>query len=79
MAKATITYNLEDNDDKIAFERSTKAIDLCKILWDMQQEFRRLLKYQELTPDVSEQVEKLSDFFQEKLFENNVDLDTLYN
>jgi hypothetical protein len=78
MPQATLTYNLGEHDEKIAFERSAKALDLCAVLSDMDQEFRRKLKYEELSDEVYTNVENLREFLHSSLAEHGVDLDRLY-
>ena len=79
MAKATITYDLEDIDDKAAFERAVKAIDLWAVLYELQQELRRLAKHEELTAEVYDQVDKIRDFLYNTMLDHNIDLDALYH
>lgn len=41
MAKATLTFNLEDEDDKHKYDEMMKASNYSQALWEFDQEFLR--------------------------------------
>ena len=73
--KATLHFNLEDEQDKKAFRRASKADNTYSILWDLSMELRRLRKYCELSEEKSAMLEEISEFFHNQLNEHNVDFD----
>lgn len=70
--KAKLTFNLPE--DKHEWDNAVKADAMFCVLWDVKQELRSLLKYQELTSEQYDIVEKISDKFYMILEENNVNL-----
>jgi hypothetical protein len=47
MAKAILEYDLSDEDDNNSHARAVKSLDLCLVLWDMDQYLRSQTKYNE--------------------------------
>ena len=45
MAKATLSFDLDDQDDKLAFHRAALALELALVLWDVDQRLRETDKY----------------------------------
>ena len=45
--KATLNFDLDDADDKMAHLRCTKALDLALALWHFDQWLRSQIKYNE--------------------------------
>ena len=43
MAKATLEYNLDDHDDKMAHKRAVKSTDLALALWEIEMNLRKRL------------------------------------
>jgi hypothetical protein len=44
--KATLTFNLEDAEDKFNFKRCEKAKDMAMLLWELQvNSYRKFTKY----------------------------------
>jgi hypothetical protein len=41
MAQAILKYDLSDSDDKMEFERATKALDMALVLWELQYNYRK--------------------------------------
>ena len=44
MAKATLEYDLNDYDDKMAHKRAVKSTDLALALWEIQINLRKRLE-----------------------------------
>lgn len=63
--KATLTFDLNDSDERAEHKRAIQATDAYLVLWDLDQELRQKLKYSELTGEreiaYSEIREKLHD------------------
>lgn len=49
MAKATLVFNLDNPDDRLAHMRAVKATDLACALWDIDQFLRNHLKHGNLS------------------------------
>ena len=48
MSKATLTFDLNDSDDRMEFERMMKARDMAMLLWELDMNgYRRFTKYNE--------------------------------
>jgi len=41
MPKATITYDLDDNDDLMAYNRANKSLDMSLAIWDITYNTRK--------------------------------------
>jgi hypothetical protein len=41
MAKAILEFNLDDPDDRMAFNRANKALDMTCVLFEIQNNFRK--------------------------------------
>jgi hypothetical protein len=41
MAQAILKYDLSDSDDRMDFERATKALDKALVLWELQYNYRK--------------------------------------
>lgn len=70
--KATLEFNLPE--DKHEWENAIRADAMFASLWDVQQELRRLWKYEELSEEQFEMVERIRDSFHSILEENNINL-----
>lgn len=44
--KATIEFNLDEEDDKFAHARAIKALDVLMVIWDFDSYLREQCKYQ---------------------------------
>ena len=46
MSKANLTFDLDDRDDRIEFERMMKAKDMAMMLWELDMNgYRKFTKY----------------------------------
>ena len=71
--KAKLTFNLPE--DKHEWENAIRADAMFCALWDLSQELRTLWKYEELSEDEWNMVERIRDKFYEILDENQIKLD----
>jgi len=71
--KATIEFNLPDDDAE--YYCATKGTAMLNALWEMQQEVRKIWKYEELNEDESNMVERIREKFFDILRENDINLD----
>ena len=48
MSTATLTFDLSEGDDRIEFNRITKALDMASMLWELDMNgYRKFTKYNE--------------------------------
>jgi len=72
MATATITYDLNDHDDRIAHYRATISMDIAMVLREYDQYLRSEYKYGE-----KEEAYAYREKFNQFLNERNIDLDKI--
>lgn len=70
--KARLTFNLPDEQHD--FDVAIQGSKMYSALWDISQELRRLWKYEELSEEQFEMVERIRDSFHSILQEHNVNL-----
>lgn len=70
--KAILEFNLPE--DKHEWENAVQADDMFACLFDVQQELRRVWKYEELTEEQFEMVERIRDSFHSILQDHNINL-----
>ena len=70
--KAILEFNLPD--DQHSWDNAMRADAMFACLWDIQQELRRLWKYEELSEEELKMVERIRDSFNSIIQENNVNL-----
>ena len=70
--KAILEFNLPDEQHE--FYCATKGQDMISVLWELQQELRKLYKYEELNKDETLIVERLQSFLNNSLNENEINL-----
>ncbi len=70
--KATIEFNLPDEDAE--YYCATKGTAMLNALWEINTELRTLWKYEELTEDESNMVERIREKFFDILQENEINL-----
>ena len=71
--KAKLTFDLPQ--DKYEWENAIRADAMFCALWDLSQELRTLWKYEELSEEEWNMVERIRDKFYEILSEHNINLD----
>lgn len=80
MAKAILEFDLNDFDDKMSHMRAVQSLDMASSLWDIEQYFRKEIKYNEsLSQEAYDALEKARDEFYRILSEHNIDIDKLLN
>jgi len=77
--KAILEFDLNEPDDVTAHKRAVKALDLCIVLWDIDQYLRSQTKYapDDMPEEVYNALDKAREKFYEIMNEHNVSLDEL--
>ena len=70
--KAQLTFDLLE--DKYEWENAIRADAMFCALWDLSQELRTLWKYEELSEEEWNMVERIRDKFYQILQEHNINL-----
>ena len=63
--KATLEFNLPE--DKEEFDAANKGMDWALLAWDIDQLLRNKLKYSDLLPNTSAELEEIRDTLNEML------------
>jgi hypothetical protein len=71
--KAILEFNLPE--DKYEWENAMRADAMYSVLWDLSQELRTLWKYEELSEEEWNMVERIRNKFYEILGDNQINLD----
>ena len=71
--KATLEFNLPD--DQHEFDLAVQGGKMYSALWDISQDLRKLWKYEELSEEEWNMVERIRDKFYEILNEHQINLD----
>lgn len=80
MAKGILEFDLNEPDDATAHKRAVKALDLCLALLDIEQEFRKQIRYNEsLTEEAIESLNNMRESYYDIKSKYNIDLDELVN
>jgi hypothetical protein len=74
MSKATFTFDMDDQDDRLEHLRHTKSLSMAVTLWEIRREFRAKLKHSE-TDDMP--IEKALEIVLTHMADNDIDLDHL--
>ena len=79
MSKANLTFDLNDSDDRIEFERMMKARDMAIMLWELDMNgYRRFTKYNERQEGAyQEGIEEVFEYIRELLKEHQIDVEQL--
>lgn len=77
--KAILEFDLNEEDDVIAHKRCVQSLDLVLMLWDVEQELRKLTKYapDSMSQETYDELTKFREWFYETLNEKNISLDNL--
>lgn len=82
MPKGTLSFNLNDSDEKMAFNRAVKSTDLAIALFELRYNLIRGLEYEfdggkiQTPEDALERFrQKINELFEE----NNINIDDLIN
>lgn len=70
--KATLEFNLPEDDAE--FYCATKGTAMLNVLWELQQELRKLYKYEELNEDEYKIVERMRNFLNDSLNDHEINL-----
>jgi len=79
MSKATLTFDLDDRDDRIEFERATKALDMAMILWELDMNgYRKFTKYNDRQEGAyQEGIEEVFEYIRGLMREHNIEVEQL--
>jgi hypothetical protein len=79
MSKATLTFDLNDGDDRMDFERMMKAKDMAMALWELDMNgYRKFTKYNERQEAAyQEGIEEVFEYIRELLKEHQIDVEQL--
>ena len=79
MSTATLTFDLSDSNDRVEFNRATKAIDMAMMLWELQMNgYRKFTKYNDRQDDAyQEGIEEVFEYIRGLLREHNIDVEQL--
>jgi hypothetical protein len=79
MSKANLTFDLDDSDDRIEFERMMKSRDMAMALWELDMNgYRKFTKYNERQEAAyQEGIEEVFEYIRELLKEHNIDVEQL--
>jgi hypothetical protein len=82
--KATLSYNLNDPDDRMAHLRAVKSMDMASALFDITRNLRKKIqnRYEDIDNthnDVFDGIDAVFDEIYDILEDNNIDIDELIN
>ena len=79
MSKANLTFDLDDSDDRIEFERMMKARDMAMALWELDMNgYRKFTKYNDRQEGAyQEGIEEVFEYIRELLKEHQIDVEQL--
>lgn len=76
--KAVLIFNLNNQDDKLRYKIANKADSMALSLWEFSQStLRKIRKYEELTKEEEDMINRVEREFYETLVQYGVDLDEL--
>jgi hypothetical protein len=79
MSKANLTFDLDDRDDRIEFERMMKARDMAMVLWEIDMNgYRKFTKYNDRQEGAyQEGIEEVFEYFRALLTHHDIDIEQL--
>ena len=79
MSTATLIFDLTDFDDRIEFNRATKAIDMAMMLWELEMNgYRKFTKYNDRQEGAyQEGIEEVFEYIRGLMREHNIDVEQL--
>jgi len=82
--KATLSYNLNDPDDRMSHLRAVKSLDMASALFDITRNLKNKIenRYEDIdntNNDVFDGIEAVFDEIYNILEDNNIDIDELIN
>lgn len=79
MAKGILEFDLTDSDDKMEFERASKALDMALVLWEMAHNTKKTIynqiEFEKL--DAYDAVDKVFEKLWDEMNEHGINLDRL--
>ncbi len=79
MSKATLTFDLSDSNDRVEFNRITKARDMASLLWEIEMNgYRKFTKYNERQEGAyQEGIEEVFEYFRALMTHHEIDVEQL--
>jgi len=79
VSKATLTFDLNDGDDRLEFERMMKSKDMALMLWELDMNgYRKFTKYNDRQEEAyQEGIEEVFEYIRELLKEHQIDVEDL--
>ena len=79
MSTATLTFDLSDGDDRIEFNRATKALDMAMALWEIDMNgYRKFTKYNERQEAAyQEGIEEVFEYIRDLLQQRQINVEDL--
>jgi len=79
VSKATLTFDLDNSDDRMEFERMMKAKDMAMLLWEIDMNgYRKFTKYNERQEEAyQEGIEEVFEYFRALLSHHEIDVEQL--
>jgi hypothetical protein len=79
MSTATLTFDLSDGDDRMEFNRATKALDMAMMLWELDMNgYRKFTKYNDRQEGAYQDgIEEVFKYIRELLKEHQIDVEQL--
>jgi hypothetical protein len=79
MSKATLTFDLNDSDDRMEFERMMKARDMAMLLWEIDMNgYRKFTKYNDRQEGAyQEGIEEVFEYFRALLSHHEIYIEQL--
>jgi hypothetical protein len=79
MSTATLTFDLTDSNDRVEFNRITKARDMASLLWEIEMNgYRKFTKYNERQEAAyQEGIEEVFEYIRGLLREHNIEVEQL--
>ena len=79
MSTATLTFDLSDSDDRMEFNRATKALDMAMAFWELQMNgYRKFTKYNDRQEGAyQEGIEEVFEYIRKLLKEHQIDVEQL--
>jgi len=79
MSTATLTFDLSDSNDRVEFNRITKARDMAMLLWEIEMNgYRKFTKYNERQEEAyQEGIEEVFEYFRALMTHHEIDVEQL--
>lgn len=79
MSTATLTFDLSDSNDRVEFNRITKARDMASLLWEIEMNgYRKFTKYNDRQEVAyQEGIEEVFEYFRALLTHHEIDVEQL--